>query len=426
MTDKVAGQPPGNVISFSAIAKSQAGGEAGWLAECQYEHGKPINNLANVLIALRFDPALCDVVALDEMLQRPFLMKPLPGDANPGQFVPRPLTDQDVTRLQEIIQRAGLKNVGKDVLHNAVDLRANECKFHPVLDYLNNIKWDGTERLSSWLHVYLGAEQTPYTEGIGAMFLTSMVARVFEPGCKADYMLVLEGPQGARKSTACGILGGKWFSDNLPDVTGGKDVSQHLAGKWLIEIAEMSAMSKAETAHLKAFVTRTVEKYRPPYGRKEVSQPRQCVFIGTTNNSTYLRDETGGRRFWPVKAGQIDVEALKNDRDQLLAEAVKRYHEGEKWHPDAKFEMEHIYPEQDARFEIDAWEEPIRDYLEVFKPAKVYLRDLFEKAMHIELTSRDRAKSLRIAAILQRLDWVRLKKDSTGNVAWGPPPHDPG
>jgi predicted P-loop ATPase len=418
------GNKPGIVVNFAEAVALGKNSKTDWIAQCQFERGKPINNLANVLTALRNDSSLCDAVALDEMLQRPFLMKAPPGEVHAEKFLPRPLTDQDVARIQEMIQRVGLKSIGKDVVHSAVDLRAEECKFHPVRDYLNSIGWDGTKRLANWLHVYLGAEQTPYTEGVGAMFLISMVARVFEPGCKADYMLVLEGPQGARKSTACSVMGGKWFSDNLPDVTGGKDVSQHLAGKWLIEIAEMSAMSRPETAHLKAFVTRTTEKYRPSYGRKEVSQPRQCVFIGTINKSTYLRDETGGRRFWPAKVGLINIDALRNDRDQLFAEAVRLYREGASWHPDAKFEREHIFPEQDERLEIDAWEEPIRKYFEISKPSKVYLNELLELALGIELHNRGRASSLRVAAILERLRWMRLKKDSKGNVPWGPPPVD--
>jgi predicted P-loop ATPase len=253
------------------------------------------------------------------------------------------------------------------------------------------------------------------------MFFIAMVARVFKPGCKADYMLVLEGKQGALKSTACSVLGGEWFSDNLPDVTGGKDVSQHLPGKWLIEIAEMSAMSKAETAHMKAFVTRTTERYRPSYGRKEVIQPRQCVFIGTTNKSAYLRDETGGRRFWPAKVGNIDIDKLKAERDQLFAEAVVLFEHGVPWHPAADFERQHIHPEQDARYETDAWEEPIKKCLKLHPTEKVYVRELLEGPLGIVLAGRSRAVSNRVVAILERLGWTRLKKDSDGNIPWGPP-----
>jgi predicted P-loop ATPase len=410
---------PGNVVPFSDL-KATAGCDSEWIIHCQKDGPKVVNNVSNALLALRTDPQLSKTFAFDEMLQITFLMAPLPGDESAPNFTPRPLTDHDVTRVQDYLQLCGLMRIGKDLVHQAIDLRAVECRFHPVRQFLKGLKWDGVPRVDTWLSTYLGAEKTPYTNGVGRMFFIAMVARVFKPGCKADYMLVLEGKQGALKSTACSVLGGEWFSDNLPDVTGGKDVSQHLPGKWLIENAEMSAMSKAETAHMKAFVTRTTERYRPSYGRKEVIQPRQCVFIGTTNKSAYLRDETGGRRFWPVKVGNIDVDKLKAARDQLFAEAVELFEHGVPWHPASDFERQHIHPEQDARYETDAWEEPIRDYLKLHKPEKIYLRELYDP-LHIDLPGRSRTTSNRIVAILERLGWTRLKKDSDGNTPWGPP-----
>ena len=226
------------------------------------------------MLAMRADPKLCDAFAYDEMLRAPILVAPLPGDDE--KFSPRPVRDTDVGIVQEYMQRGGLQKIAKDVTHQAVDLRAQECAFHPVRDYLNALCWDRQCRVDGWLSQYLGAEDSDYHRGIGRLFLVAMVARIFEPGSKADYMPILEGPQGAMKSTACAVLGGQWFSDNLPDIrSAGKDVAQHLNGKWLVEVAEMSALDRTEAAALKAFLTRTVERYRPSYGRKEVTLARR-------------------------------------------------------------------------------------------------------------------------------------------------------
>jgi predicted P-loop ATPase len=259
------------------------------------------------------------------------------------------------------------------------------------------------------------------------MFLVSVVARIFEPGCKVDYMVILEGPQGTRKSTACSILGGEWFSDTIPENVASKDAQQHLRGKWLIEFGEMHALGKSETTALKAFITRCIEIYRPSYGRKEVHEPRQCVFIGTTNKAQYLRDETGGRRFWPVKVAvtrSIDTDLLAEFRDQLFAEAVHRFRTGERWWPDDVFEQKHIQPEQEARFETDAWEEAIEDHL--CNQQEVTLLQLARNALFMETARLGTADQRRITAILDRLGWERGRKEAgTKHQIFNAPPKVP-
>ncbi|QSQ18253.1 DNA primase [Myxococcus landrumensis] len=208
---------------------------------------------------------------------------------------------------------------------------AKRNSYDPVADYLKGLAWDGKSRLDELLVTYFGARgDAGYLRAVGSKWAISAVARALQPGCKVDTVMILEGPQGLRKSTAFRILGGRYFTDAYIDVTN-KDSAMLASQYWLIELAELSTFRKSEDQALKAFITRTVDTYRPPYGRTNVQSPRRCVWVGTTNEDDYLRDPTGHRRFWPVRCSHIDTEALTRDRDQIWAEAVARLNQGESW-----------------------------------------------------------------------------------------------
>jgi predicted P-loop ATPase len=379
-----------------------------WLdAAIKDERGRILPILRNAAIALRAAPELSDSFRFDELQRLVIVDKPLPladGAEPRNTSHPRPLTDGDVSQVQEWLQHMGVPKIGREIMGQAIHLCAQEQSFHPVRDYLDNLKWDGVKRLERWLPRYLGADESPYARAIGRMFMIGATARVYQPGCKFDYVVVLEGKQGAGKSRACSVLGGEWFSDSLPDVCRDRDAAQHLRGKWIIEISELSALGRAEAEALKSFISRPVERYRPPYGREEVIEPRQCIFIGTTNRSTYLGDDTGGRRFWPVKVSRIDVHALISDRDQLFAEAVTAYRNGEQWWPDEAFERDHIRSEQEARFEADAWEPSIERFLD--GRSRVQVSEIAFQALDIATAKIGTTEQRRIIRILTRLGWT--------------------
>ena len=279
---------------------------------------------------------------------------------------------------------------------------------------------------------YLGAEDTPLNRAFGSRWMISAVARIMQPGAKVDHMLILEGPQGAKKSSALKALAGaEWFTDELAEI-GSKDAAQQMRGIWIIEIAELDAISRAEVSRIKAFLTRTTDRYRPPYERYVVEVPRQCVFAGSVNPETYLRDETGNRRFWPVRCGRIDLDALRRDRDQLWAEAVARYRDGAIWWLDEPELIADAKTEQDQRYQADAWDARIDRWLvferrrvnhgygnyddwrdeEVERPSP--LTDVSvgrnpRRRLGIEPARWTRADQMRVAAYLKTNDWERYQ-----------------
>lgn len=378
-----------------------------WHARCQLDtKGNPIPNLHNCCLALEEDPEFAGKFSYDEMLRCPMLEQ-------------TKVEDDQLVEIHRSIQVKGIKRISLDVVHEAVRYVAYHNRVHPLRDWLNSLAWDGTLRLADWLATYLGAPASPYAQAVGPWFLTSMVARILQPGCQVDYMLVLEGSQGELKSQCCRALADPYFSDHLPSLSSDEvRLSAHLRGKWLIEISELSAFSKADASALKSFITRQEEIYTPKFSRVEVYEKRMCCFIGTTNDDLYLKDDTGGRRFWPLKCGTIDLEALRRDRDQLFAEAAEAFHRGAQWWPDRKFEKDHIAPVQTTRLWVDAWDAPVRKWL-ASQISAVSLMEVAEGALAFPPSRFGVAEQRRLGTLMRSIGWT-LHRTNQARY-WEPP-----
>jgi len=294
-------------------------------------------------------------------------------------------------------------------------MAARDRPFHLVKTYLQGLEWDRVERVDCWLSTYLGAEDTDYPRAVGSRWLISAVAGISRPGAKADCSLILEGPQGIRKSTALRTLAGEYFTDELADL-GSKDAAMQTRGVWIIELSELYSLSHSEVARIKAFMSRTTDRFRPPYGMRLVESPRQCVFAGTVNHSTYLRDETGGRRFWPIACGRIDVVGLARDRDQLWAEAKIRFESGGVWWLETNYLVQMASDQQIERYEGDPWEEVIGPWLDA--RASVSISEVLEKCIQKAQALWRQTDRNRAARCLRTLGWERYRERHAARLEW--------
>lgn len=372
----------------------------------------PRPTLTNAVKVLQTDPVWSvDALWYDEFLDRIFV----------ANSPTRMWRDEDDYRLTVYMQDAiGMHTIADHLVSKAVRLVAKQRTKHVVRDWLTALTWDGEPRIADAFEDYWGADQQPrdYVRAASQNFFIGLVARIMVPGCKLDTMPVFEGQQGIRKSSALDVLGGDWYAV-INEAVSTKDFLQSLRGKWLLEISELQSFSRSDVAHVKSMMSTRSDNYRPSYGRTTVEFPRQCAFAGTTNTDDWGTDETGLRRFWPIRCGEIDVVKLAEMREQLFAEAVEQWHQRVSW-----WEMPDATSSQQAeRQQYDDWTEVVTTWadVEVLKGLDyVTIAQIAINALKIPLNQLDKSSQMRIGRILRLAGWKRTTMRRGTNVlkAW--------
>jgi putative DNA primase/helicase len=414
--------------------------EVDWQRRLMRRKDTVLDTATNVMLVLENDPRWEGCLRWCDLTHRPLVVKPPPiRNGAVGEW-----SEGDLSELRFWVAEAYGWEPGPGNAKDAVVAVAKRRTFHPIREYLEGLRWDGRSRLDTWLFRYLGAvdevdaqelddaaaqgardaaqeRRMRYLALVGAQWLISAVARVMKPGCQADHVLILEGPQGLGKSTVYRILAGEWVTDS-PVELGSRDGMEQIRGKWVVELAELDSLHRAESTRAKQFFSSPNDRFREFYGAASRDHPRQCVFGGSTNSEGYLKDPTGNRRYWPVRCRQIDFAALLADRDQLWAEALHRFRAGERWHPTREEQDALILPEQLDRTRQDAWAALIAEWLA--DPSQrdllfVTLPDLFRDVLRMEPAHMRPPEQQRLGEIMQSMGWRRVRRGARGQRVWG-------
>jgi putative DNA primase/helicase len=429
--------PPGPAAEGGADSRTAPAPDAATAVDLddllgRSERGAVYPTVHNALLILQYDPALAGMLSNNEFSGEVELRRPPPpveegGPVLPGPY-PRKGMEEDTILVLAHIQRRWSPCFGKETVRDAMHAVSRFHAVHPVRDWLASLAWDGTPRLDRWLCSAFGVPDDAYHRAVGAKFLVAAVRRVRRPGSKFDCMPVLEGRQGIGKSRAVrALFGAAWFADTLGADISSKDAAIGLMGRWCVELAEIEALIRAEVEVVKAFLSRAVDRYRPVFGKASADFPRQAVLIGTTNKDDYLKDETGNRRFWPVRCEFADVAWTEANRAQLWAEAAVREAAGETaWLDDAGVAAE-AEAHQNDRLDEDVWTAPIRQYLAVRVEAgdeHVLVANVLRDAIGLPADRQDKRAQMRAAKVLKAEGWTKdLQRPPRGKPTrlWLPP-----
>lgn len=387
------------------------------------ERGALKPDLDNVIDILANSERWAGVLAFEQFSQKIRKLKAPPFEGGEvGEWV-----EHDDVLLTDWLGRSWSITPRRDVVCDAIAAVARRNSFHVVLDYLRGLTHDGKPRVRTWLIDYLGVDDTPYARAVSYKWLLGAVARVMVPGCKMDNVLILEGPQDAGKSRSIKMLFGEEWSMEANINLNDQDAVEVLGGRWAIELAELDALNKSDSAAAKRWITTQADVYRPKYARRAVRVPRQFVIAGTVNHDAYLKDGTGNRRYWPVRVGiGIALAALRLDRDQIWAEAYAMYCEWVAENVDAGGELPTPWQvleeekamfsvEQEARYEGDIYESLIADFVQ--GRDRVTLEEIAFDCIKLETAKTSRPEQRRIGEAMKAIGWER-KRESTGARKW--------
>lgn len=381
-----------------------------WLKGLDHTKNNAIRiSLKNAVYLLKHEMGIKGVFIYNEFNERLEIRGKVPWEGNRINRY-NSIDDREIECIRLHLAETHAVEFPSPTMWKAVDLVAAGNTYHPIRDVLETFKWDGVPRVDSWLQIYCGAADKPLNSQMGRKLLCAMIARVYSPGCKYDYVLVLEGRQGIGKSTCCEILGGEWYGDAPVDPKN-PDCIPYLHSKWVIELSEMITTRKTESDRMKNFLSRKEDDVRLPYARARQRFPRQCVFIGTINPDDvgYLTDTSGNRRFWPVFCNSFDLESLKQDRAQLLAEAITIYKKGESLTlpEDLVKESE---KESMTRLAEDPWQSIIADWVSANpEESTVTTQHIYRNVLFGNLIGMHTGHQRRIANALVTLGWVKQR-----------------